>query len=262
MKQVQRNLAKIDGVSFFGGDATACLAYLAARLARGEQTVVYTPNPIMLENAARDPAFRAVLLRADLNLPDGVGVVLAAKLLDEGIEGRLSGVDMAARALMLAAKRGYRVFLLGGRDGVAREAAARLVARLSGLCVCGTRNGYFSAAQTQDVLEEIRSAKPDILLVCLGSPKQEDFIDRYRAALPDVKLFMALGGTLDVFAGRTRRAPTVVQKIGLEWLWRMACEPRRLRDLPKMVAFSCRILKKCCHSAQTKQIKGAILKKM
>ena len=255
MKQVEKNVAHIEGISFFGGSASACLAKIAARLVRGEQTAVYTPNPIMLENAVRDSDLRAALLRAEMNLPDGVGVVLAGRLLGERVVERISGVDMAAKVLALAAGRGYRVFCLGGEKGVAQTAAKRAVARLPWLGVCGVRDGYFSVSEEREVLREIRRARPDILLVCLGSPKQEIFIDRYREWLPEVKLFMALGGTLDVWAGKTRRAPCFVQEVGFEWLWRMLNEPRRLRDLPKMAAFSCRMFKKCCHSAQMGQMK-------
>ena len=244
MKQVVRNReAWVDGIGFLGGDRCACLLRLSERLKKGEQTAVYTPNPVMLENAARYKSFHAVLARAELNLPDGIGVVLAARMLGEEISERLSGVDMAQRVLTLAAKRGYRVFLLGGKRGVAEAAARRLSAKHSGLVICGVRDGYFSAAEEWAVLAQIRRAKPDILLVCLGSPKQELWIDRYRGALPEVRLFMALGGALDVFAGRVKRAPLPMQSLGLEWLWRMALEPRRFRELPKMLSFTGRTLK-------------------
>lgn len=270
MKQSTKNRgAQVDGICFFGGNRRECLSLLAERMVRAERTAVFTPNPVMLENAVRDPDFHAVLRRAELKLPDGVGVVLAARLLGEGRLCRLSGVDMARGVLALAAKRGYRVFLLGGRAGVAEEAARRLKARLPRLCVCGTRSGYFSAGESAAVLEQIRRSRADILLVCLGSPRQETWIDRNREALGGVRLFMALGGTLDVFAGRVRRAPVFVQSVGLEWLWRMALEPRRFRDLPKMVAFSRRTLeksfeniRKSCHCAQMKGINFSILKNL
>ncbi len=244
MKQVKKkSVPQLDGIRFFGGDGRECLSLIAERLERGERTVLYTPNPIMLENAAREPRLRAALMRADLNLPDGIGVVIAARLLGETVLGRLSGVDMAKGVLGLAVRRGYRVFLLGGRRGVAEEAARRLAKRLPCLIVCGARDGYFSEEETGTVIDEIGRAKPDILLVCLGSPKQELWIDRHREALSDVRLFMALGGTLDVFAGRVRRAPLPMQKMGLEWLWRMVHEPRRFRDLPKMLSFLYREVK-------------------
>ena len=263
MKQVVRNReAWVDGIGFFGGDRCACLLRISERLKKGEQTAVYTPNPVMLENAVRDKHFHAVLARAELNLPDGIGVVLAARMLGEDISERLSGVDMARRVLTLAAKRGYRVFLLGGKRGVAEEAARRLTARHSGLVICGVRDGYFSEVEERAVLAQIKRAKPDILLVCLGSPKQEMWIDRYRGALPEVRLFMALGGALDVFAGKVKRAPLSMQSLGLEWLWRMALEPRRFGELPKMLAFSLRTLKNCCHCAQSQQTKKSILKKI
>lgn len=261
MKQVEKNGVPVDGIRFFGGGAEECMGEIGARLARGEQLAVYTPNPIMLQNAAKNGALRTALLRADLNLPDGIGVVMAARLHGEHLGGRLSGVDMAERVLALAAARGYRVYLLGGREGVARQAAARLVARKLGLCICGTRHGYFGEEQVSEVLADIRRARADIVFVCLGSPRQELFIDRNRHALPEVRLFMALGGTLDVWAGRVHRAPRAVQKVGLEWLWRMALEPRRLRDLPKMAAFSYRVFKKSCQYAQSGQLKFSVLKK-
>ena len=118
MKQLEKNVACVGGIRFFGGDRQEGMREIAARLADGRQTAVYTPNSILLENAARDASFRAVLARADLNLPDGMGVVVAARLLGEEISERLSGVDMARRVLFLASKKGYRVFFLGGREGV------------------------------------------------------------------------------------------------------------------------------------------------
>jgi N-acetylglucosaminyldiphosphoundecaprenol N-acetyl-beta-D-mannosaminyltransferase len=261
LKQLEKNGMQVDGVRFFGGSAEECMGEIGARLAHGEQLAVYTPNPVMLQNAAGNGALRAALLRADLNLPDGIGVVMAARMLGEHPAGRLSGVDMAGRVLALAAARGYRVYLLGGREGVARQAAARLVARMFGLCICGTRHGYFGESEEAAVLAEIRRTRADVVFVCLGSPRQELFIDKNRHALPGVRLFMALGGTLDVWAGRVRRAPRPVQKMGLEWLWRMALEPGRLRDLPKMAAFSYRMVKKSCQYAQSGQLKFSILKK-
>ncbi|MBO4980257.1 MAG: WecB/TagA/CpsF family glycosyltransferase [Clostridia bacterium] len=261
MKQVEKNGVLVDGIRFFGGGEKECKSEICARLARGEQLAVYTPNPVMLENARSSAALRAALLRADMNLPDGRGVVLAARMLGEHLGGRLSGADMAGRVLTLAAARGYRVYLLGGRDGVARQAAARLVARVFGLCICGTRHGYFGEAQESEVLADIRRTRADIVFVCLGSPRQELFIDKNRHALPNVRLFMALGGTLDVWAGRVHRAPRAVQKMGLEWLWRMALEPGRFRNLPKMAAFSYRMFKKSCQYAQSGQLKFSVLKK-
>ena len=243
-QMMNKNGVWIDGVRFFNGDRCDCLFLISERLKRGKATAVYTPNPVMLENAARHPWFRAVLGRADLNLPDGVGVLLAARLLGERLFCRLSGVDVAKSVLTLAAARGYRVFFLGGRPGIAEEAANKLISECPSLTVCGVHDGYFSAKTEGVILEKIRRTGADILFVCLGSPKQEVWIDRHRRELPDVKLFMALGGTLDVFAGKVKRAPLPIQNMGLEWLWRMAHEPRRLRDLSKMVAFSGRMMQR------------------
>ena len=245
MKQLEKkNRACLCGIEFFKGDAEACLALLEGRMKEGKQTLLYTPNPIMLENAMRHADFHVALERADINLPDGIGVCMAAKLLGQPIPRRLSGIDMAKCVLMLAREKSYRVFLFGGQPGVANQAAERLVASLPQLEICGVRDGFFEETETDEILRAICASRADVLFVCLGSPKQELWIDKNHDRLPNVRLFMALGGTLDVFAGRVKRAPRFMQKAGLEWLFRMLNEPRRFRDVPKLISFSGRILAK------------------
>ncbi len=233
-----------DVIGFFGGTKAECGRLIAGRLAGGKQTTIVTPNPIMIERAVRDRKFRAVLNDATIRLADGVGIVLAARLAGTSLT-RIPGIEMAETLLACAARYGYRVYLLGGKPGVAKEAAARLRTRLPGLCICGVRDGYFSAAEAERVTADIAAAHPDFLFVCLGSPKQENWIAENQSRLPGVRLFMALGGSLDVWSGRLERAPALLRAAGLEWLWRMAHEPRRLRELPLIVAFSGRTLAFC-----------------
>ena len=235
-------MQKLDGVALFGGDEREARSLIIRRMEAGEQTVLYTPNPVMMENARRMPRLKAALCRADINLPDGIGVVLAARCLGLAVSQRISGVDVAGDVLSLAARFGWRVFFLGGRAGVAEQAAERMKAKHPQLLICGTRDGYFS--RESEAVAQIRAASPDVLFVCLGSPKQELWIDRYRRELRDVRLLMGLGGTLDVLSGCVARAPVWMQRAGLEWLWRMAREPRRMRDLPKMAIFMGRMMGK------------------
>ena len=242
MEQIENKNVHLCGLNIFGGGYKEWLCEIDRRMRGGRQTAVYTPGAVMLENAMRDPCFHAVLSRGDMHLPDGMGVVLAARLLGQHIEGRLSGIDAAKGVLALAARRGWRVFLFGGQKGVAKRAAARLREKYPTLVICGTCHGYLDGEGQERLLRGIEKTRADVVLVCLGSPRQEIWIDRNRARLGAVRLFMGLGGTLDVFSGDVRRAPEWMGKMGFEWLWRMVGQPKRFRDVPKLTVFSGRML--------------------
>jgi N-acetylglucosaminyldiphosphoundecaprenol N-acetyl-beta-D-mannosaminyltransferase len=174
-----------------------------------------------------------------MNIPDGIGVRIAARLRDARIES-MSGIDLGESLLSIAARSGLRVFFLGAKRGIAKKAAENMRVRHPTLQICGTQHGYFdkSGEKNAAVLEKIRSASPDILFVCFGFPAQERWITDNLASLPSVKLAMGLGGSLDVWSGNLRRAPLLIQKAGLEWLWRTVLEPKRARiflDIPRFL---------------------------
>ena len=190
-----------------------------------------TPNPEFLLNARKDPAFRRVLRDADLVLPDGIGVLYAAKILGRPLENRVTGVDFAQALMERLAAEGGRLFLLGAKPGVAEKAAANLAERYPGLTVCGVHDGYFQ--EDGPVAEAIRAAKADVVFVCLGAPKQELWMAEHG---PDTgaHLMVGLGGALDVFAGVAERAPAGFQKLGLEWLYRLMKEPKRAGRMARL----------------------------
>ena len=190
-----------------------------------------TPNPEFLLNARKDPAFRRVLRDADLVLPDGIGVLYAAKILGRPLENRVTGVDFAQALMERLAAEGGRLFLLGAKPGVAEKAAANLAERYLGLTVCGTHDGYFK--EDGPVIEAIRASAADVVFVCLGSPKQELWMAGHGPAT-GARLMVGLGGALDVFAGTVERAPEGFQKLGLEWLYRLAKEPKRAGRMAKL----------------------------
>lgn len=210
---------------------------ITRRLANGEQTAVFTPNPIMIHRASHDSAFCHVLNRGDLTVADGIGLAFGARIMKLPPLPRIAGIELGEDVLAYSEKASLRVFLLGGKEGVAELAAKRLCERFPALTVCGTRHGYFGDAEAEEVRQTVDASHADIVLVCLGSPRQELWIDQNRAVLPSVKLFMGLGGALDVWSGSLRRAPFPLRKMGLEWAWRMAREPRRLRGLVPISAF-------------------------
>ena len=201
-----------------------------------------TPNTEIVLRARNDPALRDAISHAALSLPDSVGVEAAARILGTPIKERVPGIDFAADLLARMAEEGASVFLLGAREGVARRAAAALCGRFPGLVIAGAENGYYKSGDEDALIARINAASPDLLLVCLGSPKQELWMRRNAARLR-VGLMTGLGGALDVFAGDIPRAPENWRRAGLEWLYRLLREPSRLRRvvvLPQILLFAVR----------------------
>jgi N-acetylglucosaminyldiphosphoundecaprenol N-acetyl-beta-D-mannosaminyltransferase len=206
---------------------------------------IFTPNPEILLFAREDTEYADVLRSADLALPDGTGVAIVQTLRNGRSVRRWPGVEIAALLLRLAAERGETVAFVGGTPEVAERSAARWRA-LPGLKVvtagAGATIGEDGLAQPTDredeIVEAIRSASPTIVLVGLGAPKQERWIERHADDFPSVRIMIGVGGAFDMWAGSKRRAPRAFRTLGLEWLWRLALEPRRLpRILRATVVF-------------------------
>ena len=188
---------------------------------------VITPNAEYLLQAKTQPDLRQIAQSAFLSLPDSVGVLAAARILKIPLLERVTGIDFVFSLLKKMGERGRSVFLLGARPGVAEAAADRLRELIPGLVIAGTSHGYFSSTDEKRICERINTASPDLLIVCLGSPRQERWMYKNASAL-HVGLMAGLGGTLDVFAGNVDRAPEGWRKIGLEWLYRSIREPKRI----------------------------------
>ena len=204
-----------------------------ALIAERRSAIAVTPNAEILLAAQRDKKLRDVLRRADLTVADGVGVVIASRLMGRPLRHRVPGIDLAEAVMARLARTGGSVYLLGARPGVGQLAARRLELRYPGLRVAGVHDGYFSEYEESSVLREINAACPALLLVCLGSPRQELWLDAYAKRL-SFALGIGLGGAMDVFAGQKRRAPAVLRRAGLEWLYRLLSEPRRIVRIIKL----------------------------
>jgi len=177
--------------------------------------------------AHRNSSYRRVVNEADLVVPDTVGVVYAARLLGEPMRERVAGVELIDRLCRACARYGISIYLLGGAPGVAVAAAAELRVRHPQLVIAGTQDGYFSTEQTPQVIGAIQRSGARLLLVALGFPRQEFWVREHADELGPV-VCMGIGGSLDVISGRLARAPAFVRKVGLEWLYRLMREPRRL----------------------------------
>lgn len=198
---------------------------------------ICTVNPEFIIDARRDPAFAAVLARADLRVPDGVGVVWAARLAGHPLQERVTGSDGIYRICERAAARGWRVFFLGAGPGIAAQAAAILRDLYPGLVVAGAYGGSPADADWPAAAAWLTATQPDILFVAYGHPRQDFWIDRRRAELP-AAVAVGVGGAFDFVAGVAARAPRWMQRLGLEWLHRLITQPWRWRRMLKLPVFA------------------------
>lgn len=192
------------------------------------QHQIATVNPEYLMAARRDTAFRAVLQRADLCLPDGVGVTLAARYLGRPLRERVAGVDLVQAIAARAVQAGWRLYLLGAAPGVAKRAAEALRRQSPGLQICGTFAGSPSPNEEVEIANRIARTEPDILLVAYGAPAQDLWIAR-NLARTGAAVGIGVGGAFDYIAGVVPRAPGWMRRIGFEWLYRLMHQPWRWR---------------------------------
>jgi N-acetylglucosaminyldiphosphoundecaprenol N-acetyl-beta-D-mannosaminyltransferase len=222
------------GVTFSNTTMLEALDRAEALLEEGGMHYVVTPNPEIAQIAKKDEAFREILCNADLTLPDGIGVIYAAKILGRPLKCRVPGIEFASGICERIAKTGKNLFLLGAKPGVAEEAAKNLMRDYPGLVVCGAHDGYFK--ENGPVVDQIKESGADVVFVCLGAPKQEKWIAEF-GSQSGAALLVGLGGSLDVFAGQVKRAPEVWQKLGLEWLYRLIKQPSRFGRMMKLPLF-------------------------
>ena len=199
-------------------------------------SVVVTPNCEILYAAEKDVELKKALTGADLAVPDGIGVVKAAKMAGTPLKERLAGIDVCFDTLKICAEKGLSVYLLGGKPGVAEKAAENLKEQIPGLAIAGTSDGYFSEAEESNIIRNINDSGAAFLVAGLGSPKQELFMSG-NAAVLKTRACIGVGGSLDVWSGEAERAPRRMVDSGLEWLYRLAKQPSRIKRIVKIPAY-------------------------
>jgi N-acetylglucosaminyldiphosphoundecaprenol N-acetyl-beta-D-mannosaminyltransferase len=225
-----RRTVAILGVPIDDLNSEEALHRIEEFIASGRFHQVATANTDFLVKAAFDPELRTILRESDLVVPDGMPIVLASHWLRVGLRERVTGSDMVPRLARLAAEKGYRLFMLGARPEVAQRARQRLLEQNPDLQIVGCvspENSHVVRMDNEAILREIEAARPDILLVAFGNPKQEKWIHMHRHRLK-VPVCIGIGATFDFIAGEVRRAPKWMQRAGLEWLFRLLQEPRRM----------------------------------
>mgnify|MGYP000533685362 CR=1 FL=1 len=205
-------------------------------ISEGNKYVV-TPNSEMIVMAQKDKKLAHIINNSDLSVPDGAGVVLASKLNREKLSERVAGFDLMGALLNLASEEGYSIYLLGSKPGIVDITRDKILLKYPDLEISGIHHGYLDKGLQKGVIEEINHLKPDILFVGMGVPLQEEFIYNNISTLR-VKIAMTVGGSFDVLAEKVNRAPIWMQRLNLEWLFRLIQEPRRIgrmTALPKFV---------------------------
>lgn len=224
-RRVQIGHLEVDAVTF-----AQALDKIAELVDRRNGGAVFTPNVDHVVKAERHSDFRRAYSHADLCLADGMPLLWASRLLGSPLPEKVSGSDLVLPLVRMAAKRRWRVYLLGGRPGVAEQAGEKL-ARELGARIVGTDSPNIdsdgNADSSEETLKRLRAASPDLVLVALGAPKQELWIDRFSDRLgPAVSI--GVGGSLDFITGEVKRAPAWMSRAGIEWLYRLLQEPRRM----------------------------------
>lgn len=237
------NRIHIMGVGFDPVSPKQALDRVSLFLREEKTRMVVTPNPEMLTEAQNNKELSQALNNADLVLADGIGVIYAAKILGEPLNERVTGVDLMGDILNLLAKTGKSYYLFGAKEGYADKAAENIAQKYKGARCAGVQHGYFSEKEESKIIDQINDARPDVIFVGLGSPRQEIWAEKNRRFL-NTKLIMCIGGAIDVFSGKVQRAPKWVSKIGFEWLYRAIKQPTRFKRLAKLPPFLFRVKSK------------------
>ncbi len=213
------------GVRFSTRSFQETVADLTNRIEANQSTHVVTANPEIVMIAREDERLQKILERAYV-VPDGIGIVYAAKWLNQPITERITGIELLEALMAKANERKWKVYLLGASPESNRLARERLAERYPQAQLVGSRDGYFREEDEPQIVREITALQPDILFVAMGAPRQEEWITAYREQL-QVPLTMGVGGSFDVIGGRVKRAPVFWQKLHLEWFYRLLKQPSR-----------------------------------
>jgi N-acetylglucosaminyldiphosphoundecaprenol N-acetyl-beta-D-mannosaminyltransferase len=236
--QAEENRINVLGVPIDRVDMSDCLSRIEGFIGSGVPHLIVTADASGIVQAQSDPGLLELYKNADLVTPDSAGVLWAAKRQGQPLKERVSGVDIVDQICRLSSEVGWRIYFLGAAPGVAEEAAERLRLKHPGCNIVGTRHGYFPPESDAVVAAEVAESRPDVLFVGMGIPRQEKFI-RATQEIVGAKASLGIGGSFDVFSGHVKRAPKTLQRLRLEWLWRLLQNPKKIGKvmlLPRFVS--------------------------
>ncbi len=244
-------MKKLDimGIRIDNVDMKEAINSCQSKIDNNEQYIIYTPNTEFIMMADKDDEFKQLLNKSDLNIPDGVGLIYAAKMKKSPLKEKVAGFDLTVNLIKLANEKGLKIYFVGGKPGVAEKAVEMISKDYPNVKIVGTRDGYFKGThlgmqgheEEKELIADINDKAPDILFVGFGAKKQEQWIETNKKLI-NVKIIVANGGTVDGLAGEVKRAPDIYIKLGLEWLYRLIKEPKRIKRQILLPQFMIKII--------------------
>lgn len=235
------NKCKILGVNIDNITRVKAKNTLLEFLNGNSSKIVFTPNPEFIMAAQKDAEFMEILNKSDLNVPDGIGVVIASKFTNNKLPERVAGYDLLQEIFSEIKNTDKTVYFLGGASDIANRAKKAMEEKHQGLKIIGIHNGYFDENEEKLILNQIKELKPDLLLVGIGFPRQEKWIYNHINELP-VKVAIGVGGSFDGMCGNVKRAPDVFINLGLEWFYRLLKQPSRIGRMMKLPLFMIKVI--------------------
>lgn len=217
------------------------VALVLLYLENDEKKMIFTPNPEFIINALEDKEFMDILNKSNLNIPDGIGVVIGGKILGYKMRERVAGFDLVQNIFYKIKNTDKTVYFLGASEETIQLAKKMMEKKYKGLKIIGVNNGYFNEEQEKLIIDNINNLCPDLLLVGLGSPRQEKWIYNNKDKI-NAKIMIGVGGSFDVMSGNTKRAPKIFIKLNLEWFYRLITQPTRFKRMLKLPLFILKVL--------------------
>ena len=230
------------GVNISTATVSEAVQIISGTISSGKKMGVFTPNSEIILSAYKNENFKNIINSASLCTADGIGVIYASKIFGTPINKRCSGYDDSLELIKQMAYNNYSLYLFGASPGVAEAAKKKIEEANPGINIVGCHDGYFDSEEEKNIINDINEKTPNVLFVCLGSPKQEKWIYDHLSDL-DINVAMGLGGCLDVYAGNVKRAPQIFINLGLEWFYRLIKEPKRFFRMLALPKFMLTVLK-------------------
>ncbi|WP_408007877.1 WecB/TagA/CpsF family glycosyltransferase [Pseudalkalibacillus sp. A8] len=231
------NNVDILNVPFVNSPKEQFVDTLLTHIKRKEKKFIITANPEIVMQTYKDPSFKRIVQKSSYVTPDGIGIIMAAKMLNKPIPERITGIETMIALLQKAEKNGHSVYFLGAKDTTLKKVVDNVHVRFPGLRIVGYRDGYFSSDESTNIRDEIKQLQPDMVFVGLGAPRQEKWISENFLHFQK-GIFMGVGGSFDILSGEVKRAPRLWRKLNLEWLYRLVTQPwrfKRMLEIPKFL---------------------------
>lgn len=241
-----RNTINILGIEIDKVTGQEALDHIEAFIQSKQSHQIVTANAEIIYQASHNEKMKKVINHAQMVTADGSGVVWASRQLGQPLAERVTGIDLVNAVCKRSAEKGWRIYILGSAPGVAAAAAANIGKRFPGCHIIGTQHGYFNDMEEKQIIAELQQLQPDVLFVALGAPKQEYWIHAHMQTL-QIPVMMGIGGSMDVLSGNVKRAPHWMQKMSLEWLYRLLIQPARFKRVLALPKFMLAVKKAAKH---------------